>query len=212
MQAKARGHSLLTTQCLWFNVGMNLPNIGQNQNNYNYQIPNDPGVKKKLILFGGGVVILIIALIMVFTSGGGSPGMEPMRAALQSTNEALGIMDEYEAQIQSTDTKNEVALMQILVRGNFQKLNGLYQETYKPKSGFSSAPTIDAESKEALDRSARNNTLDSDILTALKPKVAEAQKQLSLTLPSFTTPSSVEMIETSIKDLASVEEILNSAR
>lgn len=191
---------------------MNLPGMNQNPSNYNYQVPNDPAVKKKLFLFGGGVVILVIALVLVLTSGGSKKGEDTMRASLQSTTEALGIIDEYEKQIQDTSTQNDLALIQILIRGNFQKLNDLYTETFKPKKKFSSAPKVDNDSKEALDRSARNNTLDSDIITELKPKVAAAKKSLAATRPNFTKSDSVEKIKTSIEDLESVEAILDRDR
>lgn len=193
---------------------MELPQFGQNQNqnSYNYQVPNDPGVKKRLFLFGGGVLVVVIALILVLTSGGSKAGQETMQSSLQSTTEALGIIDEYESKLQHAAVKNDITLIQILIRGNFQKLNELYNTTYSPKQKFSSTPKIDDESKETLDRSARNNTLDSDIITELKPKIAKAKKDLIATQPSFNKPDSVEKIKVSIEDFGSIEDILNRDR
>lgn len=187
---------------------MELPNLGQPQNQNYYSTTVEPASRKKLILIVGGVLVLVIALILVLTSGGSKAGQETMRSSLQASSEALGIIDEYEDRLQYAPSKNDVALVQILLRGNFQKLNELYTTTYKPKNKISNSPKVDSESKETLDRSVRDNTLDSDILKALEPKIAEAKKSLTRTRPSFTKKDSVEKIETSIKDLESIEDIL----
>jgi hypothetical protein len=191
---------------------MEMPQFGQQNQNYNYQVPNDPGVKKKLILFGAGVTVLLVALVLVLTSGGSNAGQESMQKSLQSTSEALGIIDEYESKLTHSPTKNDVALVQILLRGNFEKINELYTTTYKPKKKISNSPKVDSDSKETLDRSLRNNTLDSDILTELEPKIIAARKQLTETRSSFKKRDSVEKIKVSIEDLSSIEEILSSAR
>lgn len=189
-----------------------MPQFGQQNQNYNYQVPNNPGVKKKLILFGAGVTVLLVALVLVLTSGGSNAGQESMQKSLQSTSEALGIIDEYESKLTHSPTKNDVALVQILLRGNFEKINELYTTTYKPKKKISNSPKVDSDSKETLDRSLRNNTLDSDILTELEPKIIAARKQLTETRSSFKKRDSVEKIKVSIEDLSSIEEILSSAR
>lgn len=189
-----------------------MPQFGQPQNQQYYGGAADPASKKKLFMMIGGGVVLIIALILVFSSGGAKPGQETMRKSLQSTSEALGIIDEYENDLQYEPTKNDVALMQILLRGNFQKLNELYNKTYKPKKKFNSTPKIDTKSKTALDASERNNTIDSDLLKALEPKIASAKKNLSLTRSSFKKKDSVEKIKVSIEDLGSIQDILNRDR
>lgn len=168
--------------------------------------------KRKIFLIAGGIFLLLILLIVVLTSGGSKPGQETMQASLQSTSEALGIIDEYEDKLTYEPAKNDVALIQILLRGNFQKLNDLYTTTYKPKKKFSNSPKVDTKSKEALDRSDRNNTLDSDILVALKPKIATAKKNLTLSRSSFNKRDSVEKIQVSIEDMNSIEKILNRDR
>lgn len=191
---------------------MEMPQFGQ-QNNQNYYGPEpDTASRKKLFMIIGGVLVLIIALILVLTSGSTKPGQETMKKSLQSTSEALGIIDEYEGKLQYEPTKNDVALVQILLRGNFQKLNELYNKTYKPKKKFSSSPKVDTKSKTTLDASERNNTLDSDILKALEPKIASAKKNLSASRSGFKKKDSVEKIKVSIEDMNSIQDILNRDR
>ena len=189
-----------------------MPQFGQQQNQNYY--PSNPasGSKKKLYLIIAGVVVLVVALLLIFTSGGSKPGQETMRKSLQATSESLGIIDEYENQLTYAPTKNDVALVKILLRGNFQKLNELYNKTYKPKKKFSSNPKVDTKSKETLDRSERNNTLDSDILKALEPKIATAKKNLTASRSSFTKKDSVDKIKVSIEDMNSIQDILNKDR
>ncbi len=189
-----------------------MPQFGQPQNQNYYQMGSEPASKKRLYLIIAGIVVVIIALVLILTSGGSKPGQETMRESLQATSEALGIIDEYEGQLDYAPTQNDVALVKILLRGNFQKLNELYNTTYKPKKKFSSSPKIDTKSKETLDRSQRNNTLDSDILTTLKPKIATAKKNLTLSRSSFKKKDSSEKIKVSIEDLKSIEDILNRDR
>lgn len=193
---------------------MEMPQIGQNQNEFQqyYQQPNTDGSKKKLVLIIGGVLVLIIVLILLLTSGGTKGGQNEMKLSLQATTDALGIIDEYESELTYAPTKNDIALSQILIRGNFQKLNALYNTTYKPKKKFSATPKVDPTSKTSLDTSARNNTLDSDIITALKPKIISAKKNLTLAKSSFTKKDSLEKINVSIADLTSIENILDRPR
>lgn len=192
---------------------MQLPSFGQNQQQaqyYQMQQPDDS--KKKMLLFGGGVVILLILLGLVLFGGGGKAGQADMQSALKSTSEALGIIDGYDQDLRDTPTKNDVALTQILLRGNFQKLNDLYKKTYSPKSGFTAAGKADKASIATLDRSDRNNTLDSDILKVLNAKVKAADAKLVAIKPNFTKPSSKQAINDSIADMNSIQEILTKDR
>lgn len=191
---------------------MEMPQFGQQQNQNYYQTGPSQGSKKKLYLIIAGVVVLLLALVFTLTSGGSKPGQETMRKSMQATSESLGIIDEYEDQLTYEPAKNDVALVKILLRGNFQKLNELYNTTYKPKKKFSNSPKIDTKSKQTLDRSQRNNTLDSDILTALEPKIETAKKNLTLSRSSFKKKDSVDKIKVSIEDLKSIEDILNRDR
>ena len=193
---------------------MEMPQIGQNQNEfqqYHQDTPNTDS-KKKLILIIGGVFVVIVILILTLTSGGSKGGQEDMRKSLQATSDALGIMDEYEAELSYAPTKNDIALSQIIIRGNFQKLNELYTKTYKAKKKFSASPKPDKASATTLDASKRNNTLDSDIIDVLKPKIALAQKELKITKSSFSKKDSVDKINVSIADLQSIQDLLNKPR
>ena len=191
-----------------------MPQFGQEQNQFQQYHQDTPQAdsKKKLFLIIGGVLVLLIILAFMLLSGGSKGGQVELRKSLQSTTEALGIIDEYEDQLTLEQAKNDIALSQILIRGNFQKLNALYNSTFNPKKKFSTSPKPDSASVSSLDKSQRNNTLDADIIEVLKPKIAEAKKQLTLAKPSFSKKDSVEKINVSINDLKSIEEILNRPR
>lgn len=191
---------------------MELPTLGQPQNQNYYPQPNQPASKRRLLIIGGVVTILVLGLILLLFGKQPKPGEPEMQASLKSTSEALGIVDTYAAKLQYSQTKNQVALVQILLRGNFQKLNELYKTTYNGKKKFSTSPKPDASSKTELDAAIRNNTLDSEIVTVLEPKINQAQKKLVVARQKFNKSSSVETIEVSIKDLGSIQEILNQAQ
>lgn len=191
-----------------------MPQFGQNQNEFQQYHQNTPnsGSRKKLVLIIGGVLTVIVILILLLTSGSSKGGQEDMRKSLQATSDALGIMDEYEAELTYDPTKNDIALSQIILRGNFQKLNELYTKTYKPKKKFTASPKPDKASKATLDESKRNNTLDSDIIDVLKPKIILAQKELKITKSSFSKKDSIDKINVSIADLQSIQDLLNKPR
>ena len=194
---------------------MQVPSFGQNKSHvqqYYQAEPQSEDPKKKLLLFGGGILLLIILLLLVVSGGGNKAGQQEMQSALQSTSDALGIINTYDTKLSYTPTKNDVALTEILLRGNYQKLNTLYVKTYKPKKRFSSSPLPDKLSVASLDRSDRNNTLDNDILVVLKAKAEKARKKLVTVKPSFKKASSKASIQDSISDMGSVEELLSRNR
>ena len=189
-----------------------MPQFGQSQPvQYNQNEPQ-PASKKKIILIAVGIVALLVALILVLTSGSAPAGQLEMRQALQSKSDALGVIDKYEPQLTTNQARNDVALIQILIRGNFQKLNEVYNATYNPKKKFSSQPKPDTASAKILDTAVRNNTIDSEIITVLKPKIAAAKKQLAVAQKTVSKKSDVEKIKISINDLTSIEDILNQPR
>lgn len=183
----------------------------KNQTQQYYQEPPQPMSKVKIGLIAGGIIMLITLLILLFTSGGSKPGQADMQRSLQAMSESIGVMDEYENDLQVSSTRNDVALIQIILRGNYQKLNQLYSETYDSKK-FSSNPKPDEDSKEVLDRAVQNNTIDSEILLTLQPKIDTSEKYLKRAKPNFTKPSSVASLQKSIDDFASISDVLNKAR
>lgn len=193
---------------------MQMPQIGQTspQQYYSQNTPPAPVSKKRMVLIGLGIVVLLVLIFTVVFSGRSKPGQTEMKSAMQSTADALAITDEYSDDLQTASTKNDIALIQILVRGNFQKLNDLYNETYKPRKKFSISPKVDSDSAEILDRARRNNTLDSEIVDVLKQKVQTAQTKLTQARKSFKKTSSREIITVSISDFNSIEDILNKPR
>lgn len=193
---------------------MQMPNFGQNQNQNQqyYQQPQaEADTKKKLLILGGVGAVIILLLLLIF-GGSSKAGQQDLQSSIQATSESLAIIDTYQKQIQYTPTKNDLALTQILLRGNLQKLDALYIKTYKSKKNLSTIPKLDAQSKASLDQSARNNTLDSDIITVLKPKIDKAKAKLTLVKPSFGKQSSKQSIQTSIDDLTSIQDLMSRTR
>lgn len=193
---------------------MQLPNIGQNKNQpqYYYQNVPPPASKKKVFLVGAGIVALLGLLLAVVLGGGSKAGEQDMQNALTSTSDAIGIISKYENDLRYAPTQNDVALTKILLRGNFQQLNELYNKTYKPRKKFSASPKADAGSATQLDRAKRSNTLDNEIIEALKTKVLAADKSLVSAKSAFKTGSSKTVVQDSITDLDSIEDLLARAR
>jgi hypothetical protein len=193
---------------------MEIPKFGQPQNPDPYQIPDNtnPGSKKALLLMAGGVLLLIIIIAWLFLGTGGKPGADDMKKTVQNTSEALGIIDEYESDLQYTPTKNDVALVQILLRGNYSNLNELYNKTYKPKKKFSNSPKPDKASQTKLDAAKRNNVLDTEIITVLKPKIEAARAAAKRSYPNFTKADALNDLKTAYNDYEAIEEILNRDR
>lgn len=191
---------------------MSLPSFKSSLGTNDYLVQQDPAAeKKKKIFMITGIVVLLIALSVVLLAKKPTPGQTELQAAMQPTSEALGIVDEYDRSLHYDPTKNDVALTQTLLRGNYQELNKLYT-TFKPKKRFAGNPKPDKESIATLDQAVRNNTIDNTIIDVLKPKIAKAKKNLQIAKPFFTKKSSLDTIQTSIDDMNSIEDLLNRAR
>lgn len=177
-----------------------------------YFVQTDPAAeKKKFFIIAGGVVLLLIILSFFVFGNKPTPGLAELRSGLESTSDALGIVDQYEGDLNYAPTKNDVALTQTLLRGNFQNLNEVYNKL-KPKKRFSASPKADSKSAETLDEAVRNNTIDNEIIEVLKPKIASAESKLRQAKPNFTKKESTSAIQTAIDDLESIAELLNRDR
>ena len=194
---------------------MKLPDLAKKQTlgSNDYFVEQDPDAKKKKFIIGGIIAVVIIALVLILTGGQTPAGQAEMRASLQATSAALAVINKYNDKLQYSITRNDVSLTRSLLQGNFQELNTLYNKTYSPKKKFSaSSPKLDKTSQSTLDAADRNNSLDTAILTVLKPKITTAEKNLKLAAPSFTKKDSVDKIKSAIADLDSIQDTLNRAR
>lgn len=188
---------------------MNLPFLNKNQDEYYY--PEEGDKKKKIIMYGGIAAIVLLGMLLLFGGDKGAGGQLSLQQSLESTNEALGIIEDYQTKLNYAPTKNDVANIQLILRGNYQKLSGLYEETYDGK-GPSETPKADEESIEKLDRASRNNTIDTDIITVLKSKIEASQSLLEQTVVELETGPAVKVIKDSIKDYDSVLSVLERPR
>jgi hypothetical protein len=167
-----------------------------------------PSRKMIFLMIGGGLLLLIMLLLVIF-GGKSTPGQADMKKVMQNTSDSLGILDEYQDDISFSGTKNDMALVQILLRGNLQNLNDLYKKTYNAKKSFSSTPKPDAKSKETLDSAQRDNKLDTEIIVVLKPKIREARLNLTKIKGNFTKQSSLETIDKAQTDYKAIADILD---
>ncbi len=189
------------------------PNFGQPQNEDPYVIPQPGSDKKKqgILMFGGLAVILLILGMLIF--GGKSAGGEvQMKSVIDETGESIGVISEYDTKLKSLDAQNDIALVQIILRGNYQKLGDLYKETYGKKKTVPSSPKPDANSIEILDAAVTNDTIDTEIFEVLSPKISSASKSLGLAKSNFTKADSLEAITTAQTDFESLTSILNKQR
>lgn len=182
------------------------------QNPYVMQLEEPTGSKKKLFLLFGGVALLLLLLGLLLFGGKSKPGQPDMKVGLQNMSEALGAIDEYESDLQGSSAKNDIALIRILLRGNFQNVNDLYNKTYKPKKRFSNSPKPSKPTVSRLDNAVSNNAIDSEIFTELKPKINAAERAFSAAKISFKKQDSVAKINNTIADLKSIEDIINRPR
>lgn len=193
---------------------MKLPNISKPRqlgtNDYMTEIDPSAQKKKKIFMIAGAVIVVLLLSLVLFGNKA-TPGQEELRKSVQSTADALGIVDEYEKNLQYAPTKNDIALTQTLLRGNFQQLNDLYN-TFKPKKRFTSNPKPSKSSAETLDEAVRNNTIDNQIIEVLKPIISSAKRNLQTAKPSFTKKESTRTIQTAIDDMQSIAELLNRDR
>jgi len=193
---------------------MQLPRLNKKQEElHQYHQDDQPTTlnTKKIFLILGGVGIILISLLLLF---GGSPpkGQPQMKKSLQATTDALGIADEYLKDLNYPPAKNDVAQIQIILRGNRQVLNDLYKKTFKQKKSFGGSAKPDKNSIDSLDTAKKNNTLDSEIFDVLKPKIIVAKKQLMLARTGFSKNDSIKKINNAIDDLNSIEDILDRPR
>ncbi len=193
---------------------MKLPDITNKSplGSNDYLVQADPAAEKKKLymIIGGVVALLLIASFLIFGNKP-TPGVLELKNGIQATSDALGIVDEYQSKLSYAPTKNDVALTQTLLRGNYQNLNELYN-SFKPKKRFTSNPKPDNKSIDRLDEAVRNNTIDNDIVEVLKPKITKAESELKKAKPNFTKKDSTTKIQTAIEDLESILELLNRAR
>lgn len=173
-----------------------------------YDFPDESGNKKKLFFMIGGVILLIILLATVLFSGGGIPGQVEMKNSLQATSDALGIIDEYSKDLKYAQTKNDVALTQILIRNNHQELNTKYNKLYKPSKRFNNNPKPDEKSQATLDEARRNNTLDTEIIEVLAPKITEAGVALNAAKKVVVDKELAATLELAEKDMQAILETL----
>lgn len=190
---------------------MNIPFLNKNQDQYYY--PEDGSDKKKMILvFAGILVVVLLGALLLFSGGGGdNAGQLSMQQSVKSTNEVLSIITTYELNLSNSGTVNDVALIEIILDGNFQKLNDLYVASYKGKP-ISPQQKPDDESAEILDRAVRNNTIDTEIIDVLKTKITQGQESLSQASADFTKQSSIDQVKLSLEDFNSIQGILDKPR
>jgi len=158
-------------------------------------VDQGPNKKKMWLMIGGGILVIIM-LILVLTSGGGTPG----------------IIDEYEDKLQFAPSKSTVALTQILIRGNYQELNTLYTKQYKPSKRFSAQPKPDKESQATLDEAVKNNSIDSEIIEILKPKIASIRKAIKSAKLTVQDKKTRDALITAEKDMQAITQALEESR
>lgn len=194
---------------------MKLPDISSKKQlgTNDYMVAPDPAAeKKKKILVVVGIIALLIALSFVLFSSKPTPGQQELQLSLQPMSDALGIVDKYEKELNYAPTKNDIALTQTLLRGNFQEINTMYKKFKGKKKSFTNSPKPDTKSAETLDEAVRNNTLDNVIVVTLKPKITSAEKNLKAAKAVYTKKESKDKIQAAIDDMQSISELLDRAR
>lgn len=189
------------------------PNFGQPQNEDPYVIPQPGSDKKKhtLLMFGGLAVILVLLSMVIF--GGKSAGGESdMKTVIDETGESIGIITKYDRKLKGLDAQNDIALVQIILRGNYQKLGILYKETYGKKKTVPNSPKPDENSLKILDAAVTNDTIDTEIFTVLSPKISRANKSMITAKSYFTETDSLNTITTAQEDFESLTSVLNKQR
>lgn len=203
-------------QCLCLNSTMDLEKLKtlgrpQQVNPYQIEEPGGGDSKKKLFLMVGGVILLLIALWFVLTAGGGSGGgQSQMKAGTEKIGNAVAILDEYNNDLSEGQVKNNMSQALIILRGSYQNSITAYKKIYKPKVSLRTTPRLNKKSKdkEVLDRAKRNNVLDSEIVTALKPIVESANKSLRSAKAEMEAKSARDEVSKIQTDLDAVNRIL----
>ena len=188
---------------------MNLPFLNKNQDEYYY--PEEGDKKKKIIMFGGIAVVVLLGSMLLFGGKKDTGGQLSMQKSLASTNEALGVIEDYQEKLNYAPTKNDIANIRLILTGNYQKLTILYEATYQGKKPSANVKS-DPDSIEKLDRSVRNNTVDNDIFTVLKPKIEASQSLLEQSAIDIKTPSAIKVLKDSINDYDSIISVIDKPR
>lgn len=188
------------------------PVFGQPTNTDPYQLNQPEADKKKMYMMIGGGILLVIMLLWVVLGGKATPGEAEMKNVVKNTSESLAILDKYNKDLSFNDAKNDLALVQILVRDNYTDLNTMYTKTFKPKKRFSTAPQPDADSKETLDSAQRSNQLDSKMVEVLKLKVLNVRKALVAAKVHFSSKEKLEILTEAQQDFEAINEILEQPR
>jgi len=187
-----------------------IPQLGQQQAPQDlYQFEKPGTSKKKMLLIAGGVVLLLIMIGSLLFGGNEKPGQVEVKNVLQPTADALGIIDEYEKDLQYAPTKNDVALTQILIRGNYQEITPRYTKYYQPKKRFSTSHKPDTASQEVLEDARKSNTLDTEKIEVIQPKITETQNALVKAKRVVLDKELLELIKTAEKDMQAIQEALD---
>lgn len=189
---------------------MNIPAFGKAQNEDPYVIPQPGADKTKtaLLMFGGLAVILILLGMLVF--GGKKPaGQSDLLTVVEQTGYSIGAIDKYSKNLKNTSSKNDISQIQIFLKGNYQTLGALYAKTYDKKKVFKRSPLPDPASITTLEAAVKNDTVDSQLITVLKPKILKIQHGLQQVKPNFTANTSKDTIRTAQSDYQSITDILN---
>ncbi len=199
--------------CLNITMQIPKPSFGQPQNQDPYVIPQPGSDKKKqtLLMFGGLTVILLLLGMLIF-GGKSTPGEADMQSVIDQTGESLGVISQYGQKAKNLDSQNDLALIQIILRGNYQKLGDLYKETYGKKKIVPSSPKPDLNSQDILDAAVTNDTIDTEIFKVLSPKILSASKSLKSVKANFTKADSINTVTTAQKDFESLTSVLNKQR
>lgn len=187
---------------------MKIPGFGKPQNDNPYIIPQ-PGEdnKKTTFMMFGGLGLLVILLFIVLTSGGSPAGSTDLKSAVQQTSDAIGVVNEYDKHIKGQSAQNDIAQIKIILTGNYNKLIALYKDSYDPKASFSGAPKPDGASIKTLDSAVKNDTVDSEIVSVLKPKIILIRKSLIVSKPNFKSDN-LRVITNAQADYQSISDIL----
>lgn len=188
---------------------MNIAQFGKPQNPDPYEIPQ-PGAEKKRtnILMFGGLALVVLLLGLVLFGGGEKAGRQDMLSATETVGESLGTITAYERDLQTTPAKNDMALIKVILRGSYQNLGTVYKDTYDEKKSFSGSPKPNETSIAALEAAVKNDTVDAELVDALKPQLLSAQRSLIKAKPSIKSKASLAKVVTVQTDLTSVVEIL----
>lgn len=188
---------------------MNIAQFGKPQADNPYMIPQ-PGSDKRrttLLMFGGLAIVLVLLAMLLF--GGKKPGGQTqMLTAVNTTGEALGAISDYSKDLKTAPAQNDVALINIILTGNYQTLGTLYHSTYGRKQSFTRSTKATVADQKVLEDAVKNDTVDTALPALLKTKVNKVQAALLAVKPSFTGPKSRATITTAQKDYASIANIL----